>query len=248
MSSFCLLSLALHATALSYPVLFAVPPRDRPLRVIILDSTEVSGDDARGSGGKENTKEPVRHRQSGAGKEPARITKAMKAERQQQQESNPAQGESPAESEGVALASYRYSGVEPQIDSYESVALPGNVAHEAAGTIGSPGGVGYGSANGTGSAEGGKGSLVGVSYADNPKPQYPHTARRQGQEGTVVLRVLVDEEGKSKSVEVNHSSGFEALDKAAMETVRRWRFHSARYSEKRVEMWVKIPIVFRLAD
>jgi protein TonB len=64
----------------------------------------------------------------------------------------------------------------------------------------------------------------------------------------VVLRVLVDEEGRSKSLEVNRSSGFEALDKAAIETVRRWRFHSARYGDKRVESWVRIPIEFHLTE
>ncbi|MGH7825294.1 MAG: energy transducer TonB [Candidatus Binatia bacterium] len=118
---------------------------------------------------------------------------------------------------------------------------------DAGGTKGTGGGRGYGNENGTGG--GGVGvSLVGVRYAHNPKPEYPDNARSEGHEGTVVLRVLVDEEGRSKSLEVNRSSGHEALDKAAVETVRRWRFHAARYGDKRVENWVKIPIVFRLAD
>lgn len=109
---------------------------------------------------------------------------------------------------------------------------------------------------GSGSGErglGGGGGLAGLgfaqaSYAHNPKPQYPEAARKEGWEGTVLLRVLVDREGKSKWVEVNRSSGFESLDRAAMETVKVWRFHPARYGERLVESWVKVPIVFSLAE
>ena len=87
-----------------------------------------------------------------------------------------------------------------------------------------------------------------AGYAYNPKPKYPETARREGWEGTVLLRVLVDQDGKSKSIEINRSSGFETLDRAAMETVKVWRFHPAHYGERLVESWVKIPVVFSLAD
>ena len=90
--------------------------------------------------------------------------------------------------------------------------------------------------------------FVQVSYAYSPKPEYPDSARREGKEGRVVLRVLVDEEGKSKSVEVNDSSGSETLDRAAAEVIKRWRFSPARYGNKSVESWVKIPIDFRLTD
>jgi protein TonB len=60
--------------------------------------------------------------------------------------------------------------------------------------------------------------------------------------------VLVDEQGKSKSVEIDDSSGSEALDRAAAEAIKRWRFSPARYGNKSVESWVKIPIDFRLTD
>jgi protein TonB len=95
---------------------------------------------------------------------------------------------------------------------------------------------------------GNAGGVRGVTYAHSPKPKYPDSARKEGREGTVVLRVLVDEEGRSRSLEVNRSSGFEALDKAAIETVSRWRFHAARYGDKRVASWVRIPIEFHLTE
>jgi protein TonB len=49
-------------------------------------------------------------------------------------------------------------------------------------------------------------------------------------------------------VEINSSSGDDALDRAAAEAIRRWRFHPARYGDKPVESWLRIPIEFRLAD
>jgi protein TonB len=49
-------------------------------------------------------------------------------------------------------------------------------------------------------------------------------------------------------VEINRSSGSEALDRAAAEAIKRWRFIPARYGDKAVESWIRIPIEFRLAD
>jgi len=87
-----------------------------------------------------------------------------------------------------------------------------------------------------------------VRYGDTPRPRYPEVARRDGKEGLVLLRVLVNQEGRSASVEVNRSSGVEALDQAAVEAIKRWRFSPARYGDRPVESWVRIPIEFRLSD
>lgn len=50
---------------------------------------------------------------------------------------------------------------------------------------------------------------------------YPSTARLNGWEGKVVLKVSIRNDGQLKSVEVVKSSGHESLDQAAMEAVRR---------------------------
>ena len=107
-----------------------------------------------------------------------------------------------------------------------------------------PGLGGNGTRNGGASDQ----TLTRVDYAHNPKPPYPERAQREGWEGTVLLRVLVNQEGKPQSVEVGQSSGFEALDRAAVKTVQQWRFHPARSGQKEIESWVKIPIVFKLTD
>ena len=114
--------------------------------------------------------------------------------------------------------------------------------------LGSPGtGFGRGSGNGSGSSGTGM-ALTQASYRDTPKPAYPESARREGREGRVLLRVLVDDQGRIKQVEINSSSGSDALDRAAAEGIKRWRFHPARYGDKPVETWLRIPVEFRLGD
>jgi protein TonB len=110
---------------------------------------------------------------------------------------------------------------------------------------------GTSSGSGGGNAEAGLGNkslLSQARYRDTPRPDYPESARREGREGRVLLRVLVDHQGRSKQVEINSSSGSEALDRAAAEAIRRWRFHPARHGDQPVESWLRIPIEFRLAD
>ena len=112
-------------------------------------------------------------------------------------------------------------------------------------------GLGSGSGTGTGTGTGNATSqLIGAQpgYLDNPIPEYPERARRQGWQGTVLLNVLVSAEGKPQKIEITDSSGFEILDHAARAAVMRWRFHPARYGETPLESWVRVPIVFRLRD
>jgi len=108
-------------------------------------------------------------------------------------------------------------------------------------------GTASGNGNGQGSADNGT-VMIQARYRDTPRPNYPESARREGHEGRVLLRVLVDDQGRTKTVEINNSSGSAALDRAAAEAIRRWRFHPARYGEQPIESWLRIPIEFRLAD
>ena len=110
-------------------------------------------------------------------------------------------------------------------------------------------GSGNGSGNGEGSGMGQAGSpLIQARYRETPQPHYPDSARRDGKEGRVLLRVLVDDEGRTKAIEVNTSSGHEMLDQAAIAALRKWRFVPARASGNPVETWVKVPIEFQLSN
>jgi protein TonB len=85
-----------------------------------------------------------------------------------------------------------------------------------------------------------------AAYLKNPPPRYPMSARRNGEQGTVTLRVLVTREGLPANVSVQTTSGSTGLDQAAIEAVRGWRFAPARQGAQAVEAWVLVPIVFRL--
>jgi len=85
-----------------------------------------------------------------------------------------------------------------------------------------------------------------ADYLHNPAPPYPASARRIGEQGRVVLRVLVNADGQPERVELGASSGSPRLDGSALETVRRWKFVPARQGERPVAAWVLVPISFRL--
>jgi periplasmic protein TonB len=85
-----------------------------------------------------------------------------------------------------------------------------------------------------------------AAYLSNPPPRYPLIARRNGEEGTVMLKVLVTHDGRPASVSLEATSGSHHLDRAALETVKNWRFAPARQGAQPVKAWVLVPIVFRL--
>lgn len=103
--------------------------------------------------------------------------------------------------------------------------------------------------DGHGSGTGAGTTSAYARYGENPVPEYPDEARRNNEQGTVLLRVLVDIDGSVKRVEIAQSSGFAILDDAARETViERWRFVPARRGGIAVKSWVRIPIRFALTE
>lgn len=85
-----------------------------------------------------------------------------------------------------------------------------------------------------------------AAYLANPPPPYPASARRRGATGTVTVEARVGPAGEAREVKLAHSAGDAALDGAALEAVRGWRFIPARRGDLAVEAWVRIPLVFRL--
>ena len=86
-----------------------------------------------------------------------------------------------------------------------------------------------------------------AAYLDN-RLIYPLAARRMGLQGRVVLNVEVLAEGMSGQMNVHLSSGHEALDRAALESVKKWRFIPAQRGGQPYTRWFKIPIRFSLED
>lgn len=86
-----------------------------------------------------------------------------------------------------------------------------------------------------------------LAYDVHPAPRYPRQAVRAGLEGTVTLRVLVDEQGWPKTVEIEQSSGHRELDRGAREHVlAKWRFHPAQRQGRAISAYALVPIDFRL--
>lgn len=87
-----------------------------------------------------------------------------------------------------------------------------------------------------------------AAYLNNPAPAYPIVARRMGWRGKVVLRVEVLANGLPGQVSLQQGSGHEALDNAALQAVRNWRFVAARQGGSPVARQVLVPITFDLKE
>lgn len=85
-----------------------------------------------------------------------------------------------------------------------------------------------------------------AGYLQNPAPTYPAISRRLGEEGRVMLRVFVENNGLPSKLEIRTSSGSSRLDQSALEAVQRWKFVPARRGDEAVAAWVVVPIVFNL--
>jgi protein TonB len=67
-----------------------------------------------------------------------------------------------------------------------------------------------------------------------------------GEQGKVLVRVLVSVEGLVERIELKNSSGSRRLDQAALDAVKQWKFVPARQGDLKVSAWVLVPIVFTL--
>ena len=83
-------------------------------------------------------------------------------------------------------------------------------------------------------------------YKKNPSPKYPRIARRRGHQGTVILEVLVNRNGWVGELRLFRSSGYSSLDRAALASVEKWLFEPGSRGDEKVDMWIKVPIRFKL--
>ncbi|OUW00940.1 MAG: hypothetical protein CBD16_06030 [Betaproteobacteria bacterium TMED156] len=78
------------------------------------------------------------------------------------------------------------------------------------------------------------------------KPAYPRVSKRRGEEGTVILRFLINENGMAEKAEIKKSSGYKRLDNAAKLGLLSCKFLPATKNGVFVKDWAVIPYVFQL--
>lgn len=88
--------------------------------------------------------------------------------------------------------------------------------------------------------------ISAVEYVRQPSPRYPPQSRRLREQGLVVLRVLIDEQGTARTIEIESSSGHARLDDAARDAVARAVFRPYVEDGAPRRALVLIPIEFAL--
>ena len=88
----------------------------------------------------------------------------------------------------------------------------------------------------------------GVAYLNNPTPDYPALSVRKGEEGRVLMMVLVSADGAAEDVQIEKSSGFDRLDNAAVAAVKKWRFIPAKKNNQPLSAYVRVPMPFILEN
>lgn len=79
-----------------------------------------------------------------------------------------------------------------------------------------------------------------------PAPVYPKLALKRRQSGEVLLRLLIGRLGNIEASKVIRSSGFKLLDRAALASVRRWKFEPWMESGIAQQSWVEVPVDFTI--
>ncbi|HKS75246.1 MAG TPA: energy transducer TonB [Terriglobales bacterium] len=119
---------------------------------------------------------------------------------------------------------------------------------------GSGGGVGPGTGPGVGPGRGGGigggvfrvgGGISAPRPLDTPDPEYTEEARRAKFQGTCILGLIVDAEGKPREIRVSRSVGL-GLDQKAIDAVRQWRFEPAMKDGRPVAVQISVQVSFRL--
>ncbi|MDQ1922703.1 energy transducer TonB [Massilia pseudoviolaceinigra] len=97
-------------------------------------------------------------------------------------------------------------------------------------------------------APGPKTITSGVEYIQPPQPVYPTMSKRMGEQGKVVLLILVNEKGMPDQVKVQTSSGSARLDEAGRQAALRAVFKPHVEDGHPVSVYVIVPLTFQLAS
>jgi protein TonB len=86
-----------------------------------------------------------------------------------------------------------------------------------------------------------------IDASHSREPEYPPTSRRLGEEGSLIVQVLVDTNGRVTDAKLVQSSGFDRLDQAALEGVKgNYRFVPGTVDGKPAPMWFTFRFTWKL--
>ena len=79
-----------------------------------------------------------------------------------------------------------------------------------------------------------------------PAPAYPDGAQFLGEQGDVLVDVLVSKRGRPYKIRISKSSGYQDLDDAATQAAANWRYVPATSGGEVVQDWTTVKIHFQL--
>jgi len=132
----------------------------------------------------------------------------------------------------VAQKEAPVAATEPAIPVGKETAASANAARSGSGAPGALDNVRFGSAS-------------GPNFIRRVIPEYPFAAKRMNREGSVLLKLTIDEKGKLLNVEVVKGAGF-GFTEAAVEAVRKSTYRPAVVNGRAVLSKALLPVSFRL--
>jgi len=138
--------------------------------------------------------------------------------------------------------------LEPKVENTKSVAIT-TAASTSSSSVSPP--VESASAMPPSSAGGSSsGELKSVSISQAqcsvPEPFYPSLARRMGESGKTMVRLMINESGTVDKVSLSQSSGIQRLDQAALDAAMKIRCRPFVESGKAIKVTAIQPYIFRL--
>jgi periplasmic protein TonB len=134
-------------------------------------------------------------------------------------------------------------------------APPSNGTGSGAGIgSGSGGGVGVGHGAGVGAGSGGGigggvfkvgGGISAPEPVSTPDPEYTEQARIAKTQGTCILWLIVDDQGRPRDIRVVRGLGM-GLDAKAIEAVKQWRFQPSMKDGRPVSVQISVEVGFKL--
>jgi protein TonB len=124
----------------------------------------------------------------------------------------------------------------------------GGIGEGKGGGVGPGNGVGFGPGSGAGTGGGVYRIGGGVSKPElifKPEPEYSEEARKAKFQGTVLLSIVIQPDGRTSNIRVIRQLGL-GLDEKAIEAVQKWKFRPSLKDGQPVAVQANVEVNFRL--